>query len=131
MTPAIDRGKKTMDRISPHTVRTMMKISEEAEYSFRMATESAHKGDYHRALEQIEKVISTDPHLAMAWHEKANCLDELGRCDEALSSYDTAIKLDPHHAEAWFNKGLTLQKMGKEKEAYQCMNRGVDLALGR
>ncbi|MCU0633159.1 MAG: tetratricopeptide repeat protein [Methanolinea sp.] len=120
-----------MDHITPHTARSVLSISRDADYSFRIATESANKGDYHKALEQIEKAISTDPHFAMAWHEKGNCLDELGRCEEALSSYDTAIQLDPHHAEAWFNKGLTLKKMGKEKEAYSCMNRGVDLALGR
>lgn len=116
---------------SRHSGQKMLDISRDAEYSFRVATEAAHRGDYHRALDQIEKAIATEPHFAMAWHEKANCLDELGRCEEALSSYDTAIQLDPHHAEAWFNKGLTLQKMGREKEAYFCMNRGVDLALGR
>lgn len=120
-----------MDPIQPYQARTMFTISKDAEYSYRLATELAHRGDYHRALEQIEKAIMVEPHFASAWHEKANCLDELGRCDEALSSYDAAIKLDPHHAEAWFNKGLTLQKMGREKEAYSCMNRGVDLALGR
>lgn len=120
-----------MDHITPQATKTTLTISSAAEYSFRLATESAHRGNFHMALEQIEKAISTDPQFAMAWHERGNCLDELGRCEEALSSYDTAIQLDPHHAEAWFNKGLTLKKMGKEKEAYSCMNRGVDLALGR
>jgi len=67
----------------------------------------------------------------MAWHEKANCLDEMGRCEEALNCYETAIRLDSNHAEAWFNKGLTLKKMGREKEAFDCMSRGVDLALGK
>jgi len=51
----------------------------------------------------------------MAWHEKANCLDEMGRFEEALSCYDTAIQLDAYNAEAWFNKGLTFKKMGREK----------------
>jgi len=72
-----------------------------------------------------------DPHFAMAWHEKANCLDQMGRCEEALSCYDVAIQLDTYNAETWFNKGLTLKKMGREKEAFDCMNRGVDLALGK
>lgn len=119
-----------MEQISQSFAKSLI-ISRNAEYSYRMGTEFAHNGDYHGALEHIEKAITTDPHFAMAWHEKANCLDELGRCEEALSSYDTAIRLDPHNAEAWFNKGLTLKKMGREKEAYSCMNRGVDLALGR
>jgi len=109
----------------------MFTISKDAEYSYRLATELAQRGDYHRALEQIEKAIMVEPHFASAWHEKANCLDELGRCDEALSSYDAAIKLDPHHAEAWFNKGLTLKKMGRESEGIACINKGIDFACGR
>jgi len=106
-------------------------LSAEAEYSFRMATEAAQRGENSRALELIEKTLSIDPHSAMAWHEKANCLDEMGRFEEALSCYDTAIQLDAYNAEAWFNKGLTFKKMGREKEAFDCMDRGVDLALGR
>jgi Tfp pilus assembly protein PilF len=120
-----------MENIPSFTTRSWLVTSEEADYKIRRAMELAHQGDYHRAIEQIEKAIETDPHCALAWHEKGNCLDELGRCEEALSSYDTAINLDPHHAEAWFNKGLTLKKMGLEKEAYVCMNRGVDITLGR
>jgi len=106
-------------------------LSPEAEYSFRMATEAAQKGENSRALELIEKILMNDPHFAMAWHEKANCLDQMGRCEEALSCYDVAIQLDTYNAETWFNKGLTLKKMGREKEAFDCMNRGVDLALGK
>ncbi len=120
-----------MENISSFTTKSVLPASKEAEYSIRMAMELAHHGDYQRALEQIEMAIAGDPHCVPAWHEKGNCLDELGRCEEALSCYDTAINLDPHHAEAWFNKGLTLKKIGREKEAYECMNRGVDLTLGR
>jgi len=111
--------------------KTTAHKSPDAEYSFRMATEAFHRGDYSRALNHIENSLSVNPRSAAAWHEKANCLDELGRCEEALSCYDTVIRLDEHHAEAWFNKGLILKKMGREKEAFDCMNRGVDLALGR
>ncbi len=120
-----------MENISPFTTKSVILTSKAADYSIRLAMELAHQGDYNSALEQIEKAIATDPFYASAWHEKGNCLDELGRCEEALSCYDTAIDLDPHHAEAWFNKGLTLKKMGLMKEAYECMNRGVDLTLGR
>lgn len=105
--------------------------SPDVAYSLRMATEALQSGNYSRALGFIEKTLSIDPDSAMAWHEKANCLDEMGRCEEALNCYETAIRLDSNHAEAWFNKGLTLKKMGREKEAFDCMSRGVDLALGK
>ncbi len=120
-----------MENISAFTTKSWLVESKEADNNIRRVIELAQQGGYPRALDQIEKAIETDPHCAPAWHEKGNCLDEPGRCEEALSSYDTAINLDPHHAEAWFNKGLTLKKMGLEKEAYVCMNRGVDLTPGR
>jgi len=111
--------------------RSMIKISQNAEYYFRRASEASHAGDYIHALEYYERALSTDPHYAGAWHEKGNCLDELGQCDEALLSYDEALKHDPYNAETWFNKGLILKRIGRENEAYSCINRGIDLALGR
>jgi len=106
-------------------------VHPDAAYLLREAAESANRGEHLQALDLIEKVIDRNPHIAMAWHEKGNCLDEIGRCEEALSCYDRAICLDAYNAETWFNKGLTLKKMGREKEAYDCMNQGVDLAIGR
>ncbi|MDI9634072.1 MAG: tetratricopeptide repeat protein [Methanolinea sp.] len=113
------------------TGKTVRQIHPDEAYLLREALESETKGEHSRALELIEKVLASDPHHAIAWHEKGNSLDELGRCEEALSCYDRAISLDAQNAETWFNKGLTLKKMGREKEAYDCMNRGVELALGR
>lgn len=111
--------------------KTVVKISQNAEYFCRRASEASHAGDYLHALEYYDRALSTDPHYAGAWHEKGNCLDELGRCEEALASYDEAIRHDPYNAETWFNKGLILKRVGRENEAYSCINRGIDLALGR
>jgi tetratricopeptide (TPR) repeat protein len=124
-------GGNLTDNIANTGKKTVVTISHNADYFFRMAHQAVHAGEYLHALDYIDQVLSTDPHFAGAWHEKGNCLDELGRYDEALSSYDHALKLDPYDAETWYNKGLVLKRIGRETEAYACINRGIDLALGR
>lgn len=111
--------------------KTVVTISHNADYFFRMAHQAMHAGDHLHALDCLDRALSTDPHFAGAWHEKGNCLDELGRYTDALACYDEALKLDPYDAESWYNKGLVLRRIGRESEAYACINRGIDLALGR
>ncbi|MDD1679949.1 MAG: tetratricopeptide repeat protein [Methanomicrobiales archaeon] len=100
------------------------------EYLFQAAAEAANEGENNKALEILEKVLSTNPKHAMAWQVKANCLDSLGKCKEALQSYDAAIDLDPYNSENWFNKGLTLKRLGLERDSQTCMDMAVKLALG-
>jgi tetratricopeptide (TPR) repeat protein len=106
-------------------------VSTDAEYYYRLALDTQHKERPERVLEYFVRAIAAHPGYAMAWNEKANFLDFLGRCEEAVQCYDMAIKLDPDSAEAWFNKGLTLKKMGREHEAISCINRGIEFACGR
>jgi tetratricopeptide (TPR) repeat protein len=110
--------------------RSMEKISQNADYFFRNANEAAHKGEYLHALDLYEHVLLHDPNYAGAWHEKGNCLDELGRCEEALASYDEALMNDPCNHETWFRKGLVLRRLGREDEAYSCINQGIDPSPG-
>jgi len=127
----VKRGKSNLNTIDRGSRRSVVTISHNAEYHCRMALQAAHAGDYLHALEYLDTALSTDPHFAGAWHEKGNCLDELGLCEEALACYDQALRLDPINAETWYNKGLLLKRMGNETEAFICINRGIDLALGR
>jgi tetratricopeptide (TPR) repeat protein len=110
--------------------RSLIKISQNGEYFFRRAYESSHREGYRDALEYYNRALSTDPHCACAWHEKGNCLYELGRFEEALESYDEAIRHDPCDAENWYDKGVILKRVGREDEAYSCIHRGIDLSLG-
>jgi tetratricopeptide (TPR) repeat protein len=108
----------------------MMKISQNAWNFFHRAREASYHGDYLHAIEYYDNALSTDPDYASAWHEKGNCLDELGRCEEALACYEEALKRDPHHAETWFHKGLIMKRFGRENEAYGCFNQGIERMSG-
>lgn len=115
----------------PESRRSVVKISHNADYFFRMGHEAARAGEMQQALQHFDTALQTDPDYAAAWHEKGNCLDEMGKCEEAVSCFDRSLDLDPFNAETWFNKGIVLKKMGKDNEASSCINHGIDLALGR
>ena len=44
-------------------------------------------------------------------------LDDLRRCDQAISHYDQAIRRDPKHAESHHNRGVALVKLSRYPEA--------------
>ena len=111
-------------------VPRIIEISSEGAYFYELASEAANEGEYPSALEHIEKVIATDPKFAPAWHVKGNCLDGIGRCDDALKCYQNAIRLDPYSSESWFNKGAILKKLGRKRQANSCMKKAVKLSLG-
>jgi tetratricopeptide (TPR) repeat protein len=106
-------------------------VSHEAEYYYRLALHGQHKEPPEKILEYFDRAIAVHPGHAQAWNEKANFLDYLGKCEDAVSCYDVAIRLDPEFSEAWFNKGMTLKKMGRESEGVACIKKGVECALGR
>jgi len=112
-------------------VSRVYEISSEGAYFYTLATDAANEGDNPKALEYIEKVIATDPKYALAWHVKGNCLDGIGRCDDALKCYNTAIRLDPYNSESWFNKGTILKKLGRKKQADTCLKKAVKLSIGQ
>jgi tetratricopeptide (TPR) repeat protein len=124
----LEKGEIVMSR--SQLGRSMEKISQNADYFFRTANEAAHKGEYLQAVELYDLVLLHDPEYAGAWHEKGNCLDALGRCEEAIASYDEALMNDPCNHETWFRKGLILKRLGREDEAYSCINQGIDPSPG-
>ncbi|MDD1709566.1 MAG: tetratricopeptide repeat protein [Methanoregulaceae archaeon] len=112
-------------------MRKIGTILHEAEYYYQKAIHSQDKEQPDTILEYFDRAIAAHPEHAMAWNEKANFLDYLGKCEDAISCYDVALKIDPQLSEAWFNKGMTLKKMGKEKEGLACIDKGIDFACGR
>jgi tetratricopeptide (TPR) repeat protein len=108
----------------------MVSISQDAQYFLRRAMDAETRNNPVQVIEFFDRAIKMDPGYAMAWNEKGNYLDRIGKLDEALSCYDTALKIEPEDAEIWFNKGLTLKKVGREEDAVSCINRGIKLAIG-
>jgi len=56
-----------------------------------------------------------------------NCLDEMGRSDEAVEVYKTAIKTTPEFALLHYNLGLTYVRAGKLEDARKALRQSLHL----
>ena len=75
------------------------------------------------AIACYDKTIEIDSTDAIAWYNKGNELNSLGKQEEALSCFDKALGINPNYAEAWNNKGLALGKLGRYQEALDCYDK--------
>ena len=57
-----------------------------------------------------------DKPLADAYRKRANCFEQMGQYDKALSDYDNAVKADRTCFDAYYDKALLLYNTLKRKE---------------
>jgi len=99
-----------------------------------LGTDYYYKGEYHDALQLMEKAIELKPMNPGAWYNKGVILGILESYNEALKSYEQAIELSPDLHDAWINKGSILIKFGRFDEALQAFEKAIqlreDLAMG-
>ena len=71
-------------------------------------------GEYIKALECFESVIAAQPNNYIALGQRALCLTQVNRYDEALEGYQQALKYS-NHQDAWvyYNYSLCLLVMGQ------------------
>jgi tetratricopeptide (TPR) repeat protein len=67
------------------------------------------------------------PQSSLAWANRGNALQELGRFADAVACYDRAIGLDREFAGAFSNRGNALRAMGRLEEALTSFERAVAL----
>jgi len=82
-------------------------------------------GDARKALECIEKILSTQPVNAAALLKKAAALDQLGRPDEALAFCNQAIAADGALTSALLQKGGLLNRLSRHEEALKCFEQAM------
>lgn len=61
--------------------------------------------DFAPALELYDSLLERQPGNPRLWNDKAVCLHQSGRRDEARAAYTQATQLDPSYALAWNNLG--------------------------
>ncbi len=69
-------------------------------------------GQIPRALASFERGLLKEPHNSDALQDAGQCLELLGRSDEALAFYRKALVADPKHAAAHASLGLLLAGTG-------------------
>ena len=87
------------------------RIPLEAQYLYKQALDLSMEGKKEDALRYLKKVVFIAPRFSNAYNAMGNCLDELGRYEDAVRKYDKVLDIDPHHAEARFKRTLVIRKI--------------------
>jgi tetratricopeptide (TPR) repeat protein len=75
------------------------------------------KGEYSRAMHDLDNAIRLDPGFADAYNYRGVANLSQGRYEQAIGDFGEAIRLDPNYAIAIYNRGLALQAQGRADEA--------------
>ena len=85
------------------------------------------RGEFTRALDQIDLVLAKDPDNSLALNHRGLALMGLKRLDEALASYDRALAVQPDYAEALLNRGDVLAELKRLDEALATFDRALEV----
>jgi tetratricopeptide (TPR) repeat protein len=83
----------------------------EAQYLYRQGLFLSSEGKKEHALRSLRMAVLIAPRYTDAYNAMGNCLDELGRYEEAVLKYDRVLEIDPGHTEARFKRDLVRDKI--------------------
>jgi tetratricopeptide (TPR) repeat protein len=75
------------------------------------------KGQYDRAVEDLDNAVRLDPNFADAFNYRGVARVAQGQYEQAVQDFGQAIKIDPNYAIAIYNRGLALQTLGRKDAA--------------
>ena len=84
-------------------------------------------GDYLRANERLDMLVSYCPFYAEGYNQRAFVNFLRGDYEAALPDIDQALSLNPRHTGALTGKGLTLIALGRDAEAQVVLREAVAL----
>ena len=76
-------------------------------------------------LEQLKRLLATEPGDAFLNFGMAMELAKLGQFDESLAAFERVLELDPAYIAAHFHKGKTLLTMGQTADAKAALETGI------
>jgi tetratricopeptide (TPR) repeat protein len=95
------------------------------------AQEFAQKGEFDRAMTELDKLIRLNPRIGVAYFLRGECKLLMADVDGALSDYDKAIKLSPPNASGleklYNNRGAARQLKGDNMGALFDFNKAITI----
>ncbi|KAJ7323395.1 General transcription factor IIIC, polypeptide 3 [Desmophyllum pertusum] len=83
----------------------------------------AENGDCEEALEILDMLIETENYcLAGVWLKKGECLNSLGRSEEAALAYAQVVSLAPNHLDARLILASLHQQLGRPNQALDVLS---------
>lgn len=76
-------------------------------------------------LDQLQKLLTTEPEDAFLNFGLAMELAKAQRFEESLAQFERVMQLDPNYIAAYFQKAKTLLVMGDDDAAKAALRRGI------
>lgn len=87
--------------------------------------------DYERAIRYLNLCIKLRLNDGCSYNDKAICLAELGKYEQAMVVFDEGIKVSRDCASLYHNKGWLLNKLGKFKQSVIYFKKALEFESGR
>jgi tetratricopeptide (TPR) repeat protein len=85
------------------------------------------KGEYDRAIADLNEAIRLDPNFVWAYNNRGNAYYNKGDIDRAIADYSEAMRLDPNYAWAYGSRGLAYKNKSPKNQAIQDWEKAIQL----
>ncbi len=86
------------------------------------------RGLYGQAEQEFKRALDLDAGYGLAYFYRGECLNQLGRVDEALEMLERSVQLHPHNARAFFTMGLLYDRKHLPQQAAAMYRKARELA---
>ena len=98
--------------------------------NYEIAMTYMYAKQFENSLKHVTKVIDiNDQYLIPAYVTKGNCLDALGKSDQAIKTYNDALKKIGENYMLYYNLALTHYNQGNQKEAEEAVLNAINTNL--
>jgi len=87
----------------------------------------ARKGQYDRAIEDLDQAIRINPNYVLALINRGLAYALMGQPDRAIEDLDQAIRINPYRADAFNNRGVAYGGMGQPDRAIEDFDQAIRL----
>jgi tetratricopeptide (TPR) repeat protein len=85
------------------------------------------RGDYVKALEDINKSLTIKPEQPLAYYNRGIIFDRLGDFRNAIEDYTKSSDLDPEFEKAYYNRGKVFEQLGEYPKALRDFHATIEL----
>lgn len=100
--------------------------TKEFEILIDIAETQRKSGDFQVALKSIEKLSKAYDGEASLHYQWANCLDDLGEYEDALTHYNRALEINPSHPDTLFRLAYDFDLSGEDEKALEYYEKCIE-----